>query len=159
MNINTSTPSARAREALAWEGKFLETLRATGNVSASARAVGLDRTAVYQHRARHRDFAKSWQDAVEEATDTLEAEARRRALEGTSKPVYQGGCHVGDVQEYSDTLMITLLKAHRPEKYRERFQGTIDGNLNFSFAQLIGIAKKKDDEPPDDEGSSGAVSP
>ena len=59
---------------------------------------------------------------MESAVDDLEAEAWRRAKEGVEKPVFQGGKQVGVIREYSDTLMATLLKAHRPEKYRENFK-------------------------------------
>jgi hypothetical protein len=48
----------------------------------------------------------------------LEDEAVRRAYEGVERPVFQGGKQVGVVREYSDTLLIFLLKALRPEKYR-----------------------------------------
>ncbi len=49
----------------------------------------------------------------------LEAEARRRAVEGVRKPVYCRGEIVGTVKEYSDTLLIFLMKGARPEKYRD----------------------------------------
>lgn len=121
----TASAPACAREPLSWEPVFLETLQATGNVSGSARAAGIDRTTAYEHRGRHPDFASRWEAAVEEATDGLETEARRRAVEGVEKPVYQGGELVGTVQEYSDTLLLALLKAHRPDKFRDKFQGAI----------------------------------
>ena len=50
----------------------------------------------------------------------LEDEARRRALQGVEKPVFREGRQVGTVTEYSDTLLIFLLKARRPEKFRDR---------------------------------------
>ena len=58
-------------------------------------------------------------EAREEACDALEAEARRRAVEGVRKPVYYRGEIVGTVKEYSDTLLIFLMKGAMPEKYRE----------------------------------------
>ena len=54
--------------------------------------------------------------------DDLELEARRRAVEGTERPVFYQGGEVGYVREYSDTLLIFLLKAHRPNKFRERVE-------------------------------------
>ncbi len=54
-------------------------------------------------------------------------EAVRRAVEGTEKPVYQQGRLVGHVQEYSDTLLIFLLKGRRPEKYGEKLRQEISG--------------------------------
>ncbi len=61
--------------------------------------------------------------AEEDAADILEAEARRRAVEGVEKPV---GGHKGQpggyVREYSDVLLIFLLKGLRPERYRDRVE-------------------------------------
>ena len=59
--------------------------------------------------------------------DMLEDEAVRRAKDGVERPVYQGGKLVGHVQEYSDTLLIFLLKGARPEKYRDRVQRELSG--------------------------------
>ncbi len=59
--------------------------------------------------------------------DVLEQEARRRAVEGVSEPVYYMGAEVGSVQKYSDTLMCLLLKGHKPQKYRERTDLNVTG--------------------------------
>lgn len=74
-----------------WVLGFLEALRATGNVAASCRAVGTSSSSAYNLRERDADFANDWDNALEDATDTLELEARRRAVEGVEEPVvYQG---------------------------------------------------------------------
>ena len=74
-----------------WVTPFLDELTASGNVSASARAVGVSSTAVYALKAKDADFAAAWEQANEDATDILEAEARRRAVRGVQEPiVYQG---------------------------------------------------------------------
>lgn len=88
----------------------------------AARRVGISRRGVYQHREASTDFAEAWDDALEEACDLLEGEARRRAYEGTQEPVFYKGEECGRIRKYSDTLTIFLLKAHRPEKYRENFK-------------------------------------
>jgi hypothetical protein len=74
-----------------WVAPFLEQLTDTGNVSASARSVGVSSTSVYALRKTDADFAAAWDQALEDAADTLEAEARRRAVQGVQEPVvYQG---------------------------------------------------------------------
>lgn len=103
------TPHTRAR--------FLETLRATANVTKSAAAINVSRNAVYVLRAADEAFAAEWDDAVEEATDTLETEARRRALDGWDEPVFWQGEICGVVRKYSDRLLETMLRANRA-KYR-----------------------------------------
>lgn len=110
----------------------LAILAATGNVSKACESCGVGRR-TYYHWLEDPAFAQRVADAKEEAADALEAEARRRAHDGTSKPVYQGGKLVGHVQEYSDTLLIFLLKGCRPEKYRERADSV---NLNVDYSKL-----------------------
>ena len=105
-----------------WRPRFLKALAETGNVAAAARLVGIDRPAVYKSRARSVRFAQKWDEALEEAIELLEAEARRRASSGVVKAIYYKGEKVGEERHYSDTLLIFLLKAHRPLKYRDNVQ-------------------------------------
>ena len=98
--------------------EFLSVVADTGIILRACELTGIGRTNVYRWR-KEPEFEAALQLAVEEATERLELEARRRAFEGVEKPVYQGGEHVGDIQEYSDTLLMFLLKAARPEVYRE----------------------------------------
>ncbi|WP_162148545.1 hypothetical protein [Asticcacaulis sp. AC402] len=48
------------------------------------------------------------------------------------EPVYHLGKTVGAIRKYSDTLAIFLLKAHAPEKYRERSSLDLQGSLQVS---------------------------
>lgn len=75
-----------------WVLGFLEALRATGNVAEACRRAGVvSTTSAYHLRSTDADFANDWDNALEDATDTLELEARRRAVEGVEEPVvYQG---------------------------------------------------------------------
>jgi hypothetical protein len=91
----------------------------SGNVTRAAEAAGVSRRAPYDWRADDASFAEAWDEALEAACDALEAEARRRAYEGWEEPVYQKGALVGRIRKYSDRLLEVLLRAHRPEKYRE----------------------------------------
>lgn len=106
---------------------FLQHLRETANVTASANAIGISRRRMYDLRDADPELAAEWDAAVEEAVDALELEMRRRALEGTDEPVFYQGEEVGTVRKYSDTLAIFLAKAHRPDKFRERFSGELSG--------------------------------
>lgn len=87
---------------------------------------------MYRLREAEPDFAAAWDAAVEEGTDLLEDEARRRAVEGVIKErgVYYRGDLVGTEIEinYSDGLMTTLLKARRPDVYRERTETVHKGD-------------------------------
>lgn len=111
--------------------EFLAELRDTCNVTLAARAGGVSRRRAYQVRDEEPDFAKLWDDALQEGIDLLEHEAQRRAFEGTNKPVFYQGYECGTVREYSDTLTIFLLKAHRPDKFRETSKVELSGSLEL----------------------------
>ena len=107
--------------------RFIAHIAATANVTAACELIGVSRATVYEWRAKDAAFCALWEDAVEMATDALEAEARRRALDGVQEPIVVMGRIAKDddgntlyVRKYSDTLMQLLLRAHRPEKFRER---------------------------------------
>ena len=112
-----------------WKASFLDALEKTGNVSAAAAAAGISRPHVYLARADDPEFAVAWSERIEAAVQSLEGEARRRALDGVEEPIYHQGEQCGTVRRYSDTLMIFLLKAHRPERYRERSQTEHTGGV------------------------------
>lgn len=107
-------------------GQFLDHLRNGWSITASAGKIGVSRQAVYALRASDHEFSRAWEDAYEAGTDVYEDEVKRRAIDGTEKPVFYQGEIVGHIREYSDTLLIVALKGRRPEKYRERV--TIDVN-------------------------------
>lgn len=113
------------RQADVWRPLFLNALRNSGNIRAACQASNIDRSTAYRARERSAEFAAAWDEALEEAIDTLEAAAWQRARDGVVRrePIMYQGRKVGEkvIVEYSDTVLIQLLKAHRPEKYRERF--------------------------------------
>lgn len=104
------------------EEEFLGELRKGLTVSGAAKVIKVVRQTCYEHRANSPEFATAWDEAIEEGTDYLEDEARRRAAKGTLKPVFYKGEKCGTIREYSDTLLIFLLKARRPEKFSERIR-------------------------------------
>lgn len=118
---------------------FLAALSETGNVTMAASAAGLSRQSLYRHRKTDQAFAEAWAEAERIGVEAMEDEAKRRAFAGYEEPVYQGGRRVGEIRRYSDTLATLLLKAHAPEKYRERSDVHLHGALdvrNMSTAEL-----------------------
>ena len=65
------------------------------------------------------------------AVDALEDEAVRRAYEGVERAVTVAGQRE-IIREYSDTLLIFLLKGARPERYRDnlRLEGAFQLNMS-----------------------------
>ena len=109
------------------KAKFIAALTRTANVSQAARAAQISRKTAYARRASDAAFAEQWKEALETACDALEAEAWRRAVEGVDDPVYYQGQKTGTRKVYSTRLMELLLKAHRPQKYKERIASEVTG--------------------------------
>ena len=102
------------------EKKFLAALDRGVSVGGAAFEAGLARSTACEWRAADAAFAALWDAAVEAGTDALEDEARRRAFLGVKTPVHYGGKKIGDIRKYSDALLMFMLRARRPETYRER---------------------------------------
>lgn len=129
-----------------WIGPFLTALARTGNVTMSARAAGISRRTANEYRRHNAAFALVWQDAMDEATDLLEAEMQRRAVEGVVEPVYGrryevvngrsvqvSDGKVGEIRKYSDTLLIFALKGNRPEKYKDSHEQAHSGEIQIRY--------------------------
>ena len=116
-------PAARYhnRERAAQLATFLKALSLGKTKKAAAEEAGLCLRGLYRLRKTDSIFAARWQAAVtppgDMPTDPLELEAQRRAVAGTEKPVYRGGALVGHTTDYSDSMLMFLLKAKYPEKY------------------------------------------
>jgi hypothetical protein len=50
----------------------------------------------------------------------VEDAAVSRAVDGWEEAVYQGGRQVGTVRKFDSALLMFMLRARRPETYRER---------------------------------------
>jgi hypothetical protein len=99
--------------------KFLTVYARLGNVTAACKQSGVGRSTVYQWTEQDDQFAAAFREAGIKATEVLEAEAWRRAKDGVAEPVFQGGKQVGVVQRYSDQLLMFMLRARAPERYRD----------------------------------------
>ena len=114
--------------AAAWRGVFIERLKATGNITLAASGAGVTRQHAYQTRNRNKAFRRSWEEALEQAVDLLAGEARRRAT-GIKRAVWYAGEVVGEESVYADTLLMFLLRAHRPELYRDNVRVEHPGGM------------------------------
>jgi hypothetical protein len=86
-----------------WRPAFFDGFRRTGTVTGACEAARIARTTAYRERQRSEEFALQWADAEERVTDALERTALSLALRGEVR------------------LIEFLLKARKPETYRERF--------------------------------------
>lgn len=121
---------------------FLQHLGESANVTASALVATISRKTAYEWRKVDSEFAEAWDDAMAMATDTLEAEGRRRAMEGVEELYVSQGRVVTDKEGnplvkrvYSDGLMTLLLKAHRPERFKDRVSADLTGTINMTVTR------------------------
>lgn len=130
---------------------FLDGLRETGVISYACKMAGIGQSTAYEWRSNDDAFAEAWKEALEEALDLLELEARRRAHDGLIKKKFKDGEPIIDPEtgqqyyerEYSDTLLIFLLKGGRPERYRERTQMEVTGKDGSALFQPLADALEK----------------
>ena len=106
---------------------FLLALEEYGNISEAAKKAKLSRGTLYRKYQSDKAFADEWDKSLAIGIEALEDEAKRRSYKGYEEPVYYKGKRCGKIRKFSDTLLIVLLKAHKPEKYQERQKKEITG--------------------------------
>ncbi len=132
-------PAKKRRQ---WKPAFLKAFAETGMVAAACKQAKVARSTVYDARKEDEKFATAWDDIENATTDEMEREAYRRGVEGVDEPVFHGGEEVGAVRKFSDTLLIFMLKARKPEKYRETTRHELTGKdgAPLDFSQLVAKA-------------------
>jgi hypothetical protein len=103
---------------------FLDSYSKWANISYACEQSGVARQNVYDWQEHDPDFSAAFHRAEAAATERLEREAWRRATEGSpyTRTSYYRGEPVGTDHkiEYSDQLMMLLLRARKPDIYREK---------------------------------------
>ena len=104
---------------------FLEEFKKHGTIGPACVAANVDRRTIQRWRHEDPAFNEKYQSAELNITEKLERTAMTRAL------------------TTSDTLLIFLLKARHPEKYKERFTHELDPKLvQAMVTQFITAVKK-----------------
>jgi hypothetical protein len=99
---------------------FIEALAKHGVVTQACRESGLERNCAYLIKQSSLEREREWLAATEASVDHLIYEARRRAAEGVHEDVYYQGDVVGQKINYSDSLLMFLIKGQRPLYSTER---------------------------------------
>jgi hypothetical protein len=100
--LTRKSHTSRARTRIGqWRSVFLRALAKTPSVTFAAKAAGVSRRTVYDHRERDEEFAARWDDSLNQSLDVLEHEVYQRAIKGDAQ------------------LAMFILRAHRPSTYRE----------------------------------------
>lgn len=129
---------------------FLAAYEVCLNISKSAAAANVSCTSHYGWLSKSETYRKRFVEVHEACGEVLEAEAVRRAVEGEKKlvtykgePVYVWVDEDGEVvepnskkafkrvplfnREKSDTLLLALLKAKKPDAYKDRSASELSG--------------------------------
>lgn len=101
---------------------FLAVLADGGSPIKACRAIGVDRRTAYNWKNDDPEFSAAWDSAREAGYDSLEDEARRRAVDGVQKPIYHAGARIDTVTEYSDQLLAMMLKGYRSNVFRDKVE-------------------------------------
>lgn len=171
----------QARTALSpTQKKFLKAYGECGVIKYACKSAGIHRSTFYAWHAHDQDFQICLPHATDDANDTLEYAAFQQSVLGTEEPAISGGQVVYDytpmlddqgrpmfddrgkplmkrgkmvtVRKYSPQLLITLLKAKMPEKYKDKQQlehtGRNGGPIEEKFT--VHVFMPEDDEVKDD---------
>lgn len=118
-------PVLRKRRADGWSPEkqraFIRGLADTGSVDQAARGVGMTGRSAYALRRSPgaEGFDRAWSAATDAAAKRLLDEAFERALVGTDEPVFdRDGNRVGRRLRKSDRMLIFLLRAYMPDRFR-----------------------------------------
>jgi hypothetical protein len=109
-----------------------------GVVTRAVKCVKVSHPQIYAWRKEDPEFAKAWAAAIDIGADVLEQEVHRRAVEGADVPVIYQGEITAWYKQASDTLLMFLLKARRPQ-FRESFEvsGPNGGPIQYSKVERV----------------------
>ena len=136
------------------QAAFLAAYSKTGVVTVAAEMAGF-------HRRNHpfwphndKVYPALFNEAHAMACDAIEAEMRRRAIEGVDRPVFYKGQECGTVREYSDMLLAMLANGAMPEKYKQKTK--IEAEVTSRKSREVvreGLRKLTEEELAESKGS------
>lgn len=145
LSLNSLTNNDEFRQLKGTKRAFLLAFSRCGNITTAAKIADVDRTVHYTWLKNDSDYGPLFRLAAEEADEYLEEEARRRAVEGVRRLRFQGGVALRDPvtgqpyyeHEYSDTLLIFLMKGRMPDKYKDNHNLHVKGGLNHQHGGTV----------------------
>lgn len=135
---------------------FIEQLADTACVEAAARAVDMSVQSAYALRRAPggESFAAAWNAAIQQGALKLVDIAFDRAIHGSDEPVFNrdGRC-VGRRMRQSERLLMFLLRAHLPQRYRHAHRDAVQPGETLPPAQgeplAQALARLEPVVPPD----------
>lgn len=121
-----------------WQGPFLEALSRLPIATSACHAASISANVAYHWRRTSAEFAVAWMEALNEGLDRMEQELYRRGMVGIEHKTVRTSTRArqlasGETVTDTETVetvetnvetgaIVTMLKAYRPERYRERYE-------------------------------------
>ena len=117
---------------------WLAAYRQCGTVRKTEEVTGINRSTHAEWLRTCPSYVEKLQEAKDSFVETLEEEADRRGYHGIRRKKFHPLSKRAYYElEYSDTLLIFRLKALAPEKYRERYESTVNATVAQSGPIII----------------------
>jgi hypothetical protein len=164
-NDNVKTVTRKVKEHMfnvTRKRRLCSVMKETGNKKTACASVGLTPVQLDKVMSKDHDLYRRFKTAEADYLGVLEAEAKRRAVEGVKEDIYYKGSVVGSQQRYSDDLLKTLLKASDKDKYGTKT--TVENNHNINardqdlrnkLALQLGVKLEQAPIPIEDEAVDG----
>lgn len=128
---------------------FLAALSRCPVITRAAQQVGIGREVHYDWLHGDPTYRPRYEAAMIAAGDALEEKAMEWALDGWLEPVFHEGKIVGHIQKIDTRHTRDMLRAAKPEKYRQRHELT--GKDGKPLFDLDAIRAWMSGEPGDDD--------
>jgi hypothetical protein len=115
---------------------FLAAYSKVGIIGVAASVAGINRDTHQNWLKKDPDYVEAFEIAKDQSCDILEQEAIRRACQGVEEPVFYQGVECGRVRKYSDTLLIFMLKANRPWRFRDNSSVEHHGEVKLTVEHI-----------------------
>lgn len=134
-------------EGMPTKRRFLVAYQTCGSITEASAAAGIDRSNHYDWLKDDPEYETAFTEADERFLDWAEGEAWRKALKGVVNPKFHQGILVGFEVLRSDGMHQFMLKARRPEKFRERGSVELTGKDGQPIETAITVRFVKPETP------------
>lgn len=117
--------------------KFLELLAQTMNISASAKGINFSDCHMRNIKKQDPEFSDKWDSIIDSCCSNIEGTLFELATQGEIKDIYYRGKKVGEKKEISVRAGEILLKAFRPEQYRNNSSVNLQNSKLMDFSELV----------------------
>jgi hypothetical protein len=126
-SMNGHRPTrVRVRAIMAWRARWLAVYAMGFSKMMACRKAHVGIHTVNFHLNNDPDFAAQAEAAKAHAIDLLHTRAFQRCLEGDLEPIYWQGVKIDHVRKFDSRLMIEMLRAHMPNKFKTPGTGQIN---------------------------------